>query len=153
MTDKRKDEMPDNIVADSNEKSGKYFLSYMTKEQYELCVAALTRAASTPSSKAPLPRSECLKIRHISVRKNDDGSYGYCSSGMMPDAEFLKAIKPQMEDASTPSAEIRALREIREIYCNMEGFIPETAPEAYVLQEIKKMYDTAVEALNHTGGK
>jgi len=57
--------------------------------------------------------------------------------------------------ASTPSAEVRALREIREIYCNMEGFIPETAPEAYVLQEIKKMYDTAVEALNqpHTGGK
>ena len=55
--------------------------------------------------------------------------------------------------ASTPSAEVRALREIREIYCNMEGFIPETAPEAYVLQEIKKMYDTAVEALNQTGGE
>lgn len=48
-----------------------------------------------------------------------------------------------------PSAQVesyyRGLCEIREIYCNMEGFIPETAAEAYVLQEIKKMYDTAVE--------
>jgi hypothetical protein len=40
-----------------------------------------------------------------------------------------------------------ALAEIREIYCNMEGFIPETAPEGYCLQEIKKMYDVAVNAL------
>lgn len=37
------------------------------------------------------------------------------------------------------------LCEIREIYCNMEGFIPETAAEAYVLQEAKRMYNTAVE--------
>lgn len=63
-------------------------------------------------------------------------------------AQTALAEKP--EAALTPShnkpeISYRGLCEIREIYCNMEGFIPETAPEGYILQEIKRMYDTAVE--------
>jgi hypothetical protein len=41
-----------------------------------------------------------------------------------------------------------ALREIREIYAGMDGFIPETAPEGYQQRIIKQMYDAAVRALD-----
>ena len=36
-------------------------------------------------------------------------------------------------------------KEIIEIYAGMEGFIPETAPEAYLQNMLKKMYDCAVQ--------
>lgn len=64
-----------------------------------------------------------------------------------PDDKEVAAVgcfDPEMEEYY-----YRGLCEIREIYCNMEGFTPETAPEAYVLQEIKKMYDTAVEFIGN----
>jgi hypothetical protein len=38
------------------------------------------------------------------------------------------------------------LSEIREIYTGMEGFIPQTAPEAYQQRVLKQMYDAAIEA-------
>lgn len=65
-------------------------------------------------------------------------------NGNDKDAEIVRAALTQgPQDVS-----YRGLCEIREIYCNMEGFEPETAAEAYVLQEIKRMYDTAVEHIN-----
>jgi len=39
-------------------------------------------------------------------------------------------------------------KEIIEIYAGMEGFIPETAPEAYQQTIIKRMYDEAVKSLH-----
>ena len=33
---------------------------------------------------------------------------------------------------------------VREIYAGMEGFIPQTAPEAYLLRITKQMYDAAL---------
>ncbi len=36
---------------------------------------------------------------------------------------------------------VEALRNIREIYAGMEGFISETAPEGYQQQIIKQMYE------------
>jgi len=38
------------------------------------------------------------------------------------------------------------LSEIIEIYAGMEGFIPETAPEAYQARIIEQMYNAAVKS-------
>jgi hypothetical protein len=40
------------------------------------------------------------------------------------------------------------LREIREIYTGMDGFIAETAPESYQQRIIKLMYEQAIRAVN-----
>ena len=40
-----------------------------------------------------------------------------------------------------------ALREVFEHWAGSEGFIPETAPEGYLLQLTKRMADTAADAL------
>ena len=42
---------------------------------------------------------------------------------------------------------LQALEEIREIYAGMDGFIPETAPEAYQQTKLKQMYEVACEAI------
>ncbi len=41
----------------------------------------------------------------------------------------------------------KALEEIREIYAGMDGFITETAPEAYQEMIIRKMYKCSMNAL------
>lgn len=48
---------------------------------------------------------------------------------------------------------VKALEEIREIYVGSEGFIAETAAEAYLQQEFRKQYDVAVEALTAWKGR
>jgi hypothetical protein len=71
------------------------------------------------------------------------------------DKAFNAALK-QRNDLFTENAALRekverakdALREIREIYAGMDGFIPETAPEGYQQRIIKQMYDAAVRALD-----
>jgi hypothetical protein len=50
-------------------------------------------------------------------------------------------LKQQLAEA------LMALKEIREIYAGMEGFIPETCPEGYQQRIIKQMYIVAVEAI------
>ncbi len=40
-----------------------------------------------------------------------------------------------------------ALKEISEEYCNLEGVIPETAVEKYLLVILKRMYDISKESL------
>ena len=43
---------------------------------------------------------------------------------------------------------VAALREVFELWAGSEGFIPETAPEGYLLQLVKRMAFTAREALS-----
>ena len=43
-----------------------------------------------------------------------------------------------------------ALKKIIEIYAGMDGFIPETAPEAYQKRIIEQMYEQAVGGLGET---
>lgn len=73
-----------------------------------------------------------------------------CNYFFICDLKDLNKAWNNRTPAIADGVEIMALREIREIYCNMEGFIPETAPEAYVLQEIERMYKVAVDALAGT---
>ena len=51
----------------------------------------------------------------------------------------------EMSERST--AYKQALEEIREVYTGSDGFIPETAPEAYQQRLLKQMYDIAVKAI------
>ncbi|MFA5174683.1 MAG: hypothetical protein WC438_05875 [Candidatus Pacearchaeota archaeon] len=46
----------------------------------------------------------------------------------------------------------QALKEIIEEYTGMEGFITETAPEAYLQSVLKRIYDIAVEAVKINNG-
>jgi len=58
--------------------------------------------------------------------------------------EMVEHIFPQLPDCSVL---LEALKEIREIYAGMEGFIPETAPEGYCQHIIKQMYEAAQRAI------
>lgn len=62
---------------------------------------------------------------------------------------FLQAALSTTAETHTLAMEeaLWALEECREIYAGMEGFISETAPEAYCQQTIKKMYDCNRQAI------
>lgn len=60
--------------------------------------------------------------------------------------ELAQALKADNDKLRGEIERLRAqLHEVREIYANMEGFIPETAPEGYCLQTLKQMYNAAKE--------
>lgn len=59
--------------------------------------------------------------------------------------EELRVIEQLQKDNEKQG---QALKEIVEIYAGMDGFIPETAPEAYQKRIIRQMYEAAKEALN-----
>lgn|SRR5574343_871123 len=58
------------------------------------------------------------------------------------------AFELLVKEASLLRAERDALQsrldEVREIYAGMDGFIPQTAPEGYLLRIVKQMYDAAM---------
>ena len=69
----------------------------------------------------------------------------YCQCAFMDDAadriEALSADNERLRDA---------LREVFEQWAGSEGFIPETAPEGYLLHLTKRMADIARAALGET---
>lgn len=40
----------------------------------------------------PLPMAECLRIRHLKIRKDEDGTFSYQSSGMLPNEDVIQCI-------------------------------------------------------------
>ena len=57
----------------------------------------------------------------------------------------------RIEELSAENERLReALREVFEEWAGSEGFIPETAPEGYLLQLTKRMADIARAALGET---
>lgn len=91
---------------------------------------AETRATSVPSEPYKMPTA----YKYVPTFTSDNTA-----------TKSNPFFVPSDLEAEQGDVAYRGLCEIREIYCNMEGFIPQTAPEGYVLQEIKRMYDTAVE--------
>lgn len=57
----------------------------------------------------------------------------------------------RMLENAQDSGVLLKVREAYEVYAGMEGFISETAPEAYVQQEIKRMADILSRILRGTG--
>ena len=58
--------------------------------------------------------------------------------------EVLDAIRAHFKPLAARVSQLEAaLREIFEMWAGSEGFIPETAPEGYLLELIKKMADRA----------
>jgi hypothetical protein len=55
----------------------------------------------------------------------------------------------------TPEEEVlrAAMRDIYEVWAGSEGFIPETAPEAYQQQLIEQMRDIAAEYLTNSASR
>ena len=63
-------------------------------------------------------------------------------------AEDIDLAADRIEALSAENERLReALREVFEQWAGSEGFIPETAPEAYLLQLTKRMADIARAAL------
>lgn len=66
-------------------------------------------------------------------------------------AEDIDLAADRIEALSAENERLReALREVFEEWAGSEGFIPETAPEGYLLQLTKRMADIARAALGDT---
>lgn len=68
-----------------------------------------------------------------------------------PTIDALEIAAHRIEALSAENERLReALREVFEEWAGSEGFIPETAPEGYLLQLTKRMADIARAALGDT---
>lgn len=77
-----------------------------------------------------------------------------CTNSFEAEGDTYRDLSLQREAATDLPKLIAALeavdikvRETMEVYIGSEGFHPKTAPEAYLQQEFKRMYDAATEAL------
>lgn len=110
---------------------------------------------------APTKLSEALEIlsrvqEHLRAQGHD--SY---EAVFKVRALFKKRLESLSENSSKRDDGVHgcdklltALEEIREVYAGSEGFIPETAPEAYIQKLFREKYDIAVKALSeHSAGR
>lgn len=89
-----------------------------------------------------------MKLSDQLKQDNNCGDFGNALNGyaerveVLEDAIFKHGIEITRLILRAESLE-RGYDEIVEIYANMEGFIPETAPEGYQQKIIRDMYEAA----------
>lgn len=81
----------------------------------------------------------------VAKLRDEDSYYRLQEKHWCIDAEELE--RQRLAAADRIEALEAALREVFEEWAGSEGFIPETAPEAYLLQLTKRMADIARAAL------
>ena len=89
--------------------------------------------------------NECLK-RGITTYPDKDSEEKMKDSSATSEDSYYEIIKRQesRKDQDKLKELEKQLNEIKEIYLGMDGFNPETAPEAYLQFILNQIYDLAI---------